>query len=75
MKRVTLFLLLCAATLSLRAQSVEVRFLHGKPMDEKSYEKPVTTSDMKVVVRKYKLVKCDEGLRLVIPKEHIAADV
>lgn len=75
MKRVTLFLLLCTATLSLRAQSVEVRFLHGKPMDEKSYEKPVTTSDMKVVVRKYKLVKCDEGLRLVIPKEHIAADV
>ncbi len=60
---------------NLSAQSVEVRFLHGKPMDEKLYSKPVSDANTKVVVRKYKLVKCSEGLRLTIPKEHIADDV
>ena len=60
---------------NMSAQSVEVRFLHGKPTNEKSYDKPVSDANTKVVVRKYKLVKCNEGLRLTIPKEHIADDV
>ena len=60
-------------SLSLHAQSVEVRFLYGEP-SEKS-EKPVTNGENRVVVRNYKLAKHTEGLRLTIPKEHIAADV
>ena len=70
---VTFALLLSCSNLS--AQSVEVRFLHGKPTNESSLAKPVSDANTKVVVRKYKLEKCSEGLRLTIPKEHIAADV
>ena len=58
---------------SLSAQSVEVRFLYGTPHNE--IEKPVSNGVNKVVVRNYKLTKCADGMRLVIPKEHIATEV
>ena len=58
---------------SLSAQSVEVRFLYGTPHNET--EKPVSNGANKVLVRNYKLTKCADGMRLVIPKEHIATEV
>lgn len=73
MKRLsTLFVFLLFAA-SLSAQSVEVRMLYGKPND--STEKPISNGENKVEIRKYKLVKCAEGMRLTIPKEHIADGV
>lgn len=74
MKRiVTLLFALALFANSLSAQSVEVRFLYGEPNN--STEKPVSNDLNKVVVRNYELVKCDEGLRLTIPKGDIADDV
>ena len=58
---------------SATAQSVEVRFLHGEPNEATS--KPVSNGENKVVVRTYKLTKSADGMRLTIPKEHIADDV
>lgn len=58
---------------SVSAQSVEVRFLYGTPTNNN--DKPVSSGENRVVVRKYKLENSSEGLRLTIPKEHIAADV
>lgn len=59
--------------MTISAQTAEVRFLYGEPYD--SAEHPISKGDNKVVVRRYKLVKGAEGLRLTIPKEHITADV
>ena len=47
--------------------------LYGEPND--STEKPVSNGANKVEIRKYKLEKCAEGMRLTIPKEHIADGV
>lgn len=55
------------------AQGVEVRFLYGTPTEK--YDKPISNGEDRIVVRKYKLVKHEEGMRLTIPKEHIANDV
>ena len=58
---------------ALYAQSVEVRFLYGKATDNTA--KPVSKGENRVVVRNYKLSKHADGMRLTIPKEHIATDV
>ena len=74
MKRIlTTILLTIGLMFSLNAQSVEVRFIYGEPTNDAA--KIVDGAKNRVVVRKYTLVKCEDGLRLTIPKEHIADDV
>ena len=68
----TIALSLCIA-ISLHAQSVEVRFLYGTPSD--TTNKPISDGENRVVTRNYKLTKHAEGMRLTIPKEHIADEV
>ena len=64
-----LFVILFSAQLAV-AQSVEVRFLTGKPFGSASEAAPEN-----VTVKKYRLKKTDDGLRLTIPKEDISDKV
>ena len=71
--RMLCLLVAVTTSLVLSAQTVEVRFLYGEPTED--YAKPVSSGANKVVVRKYQLARHAEGLRLTIPKEHIADNV
>ena len=64
-----LFVILFSAQLAV-AQSVEVRFLTGKPFGSAS-----EAASENVTVKKYRLKKTDDGLRLTIPKEDISDKV
>ena len=55
---------------SVMAQNVEVRFLTGKPFGSAAEAAPEN-----VTVKKYRLKKTDDGLRLTIPKEDISDKV
>ena len=71
MKKILTALLVILFSVQLAvAQSVEVRFLKGKPFGSASEAAPENVS-----VKKYRLKKTDEGLRLTIPKEDISDKV
>ena len=53
-----------------QAQNVEVRFLKGKP-----FGKADLPAQENIVTKKYRLKKTSEGLRLVIPKKDISAEI
>ena len=71
MKKILTALLVILFSVQLAgAQSVAVRFLKGKPFGSASEAAPEN-----VTVKKYRLKKTDDGLRLTIPKEDISDKV
>ena len=63
-------LILGFAGMTAQAQSVEVRFLKGKP-----FGKADLPAQENIITKKYRLKKTSEGLRLTIPKEDITPDI
>ena len=73
MKRVfsiVMILALGLAGMTAQAQTVEVRFLKGKPFGKADLPSPENT-----ITKEYSMVETDEGLRLTIPKEDITSDI
>lgn len=61
---------LCGSLQLADAKSVEVRFFTGK-----AYGSAAVPAPEKISVRKYRLTKTSDGLRLTVPKEDIPDDV